>query len=120
LIVSVLPLLYFSGPAIWALVGNGTVLIVATMAAIGLATGHMLGGPDPGNRTVLALSTASRHPAVALAVAVAAGEESKPEVAAVLLYLVVAILVSIPYVRWRKKQAGRARAAVVTGHGAAK
>lgn len=120
LIVSALPLVYFSWPDIWALIGNGNVLIVAALAVIGLVTGHLLGGPDPGNRTVLALSTASRHPAVALAVAVAAGEEAKPEVAAVLLYLVVAIVVSIPYVRWRRKQAARAHAAIATSHGAAK
>jgi len=120
LIVSALPLLYSSWPAIQALFGNGTVLIVAAMAAIGLATGHLLGGPDPRNRSVLALSTASRHPAVALAVAVAAGEETKPEVGAVLLYLLVAIILSIPYVEWRKKRAEReAQASATAGRGAA-
>jgi BASS family bile acid:Na+ symporter len=106
LILSALPLIYASWPAIRALVGNGTVLIIAAMAAIALAVGHLLGGPDPDDRTVLALSTASRHPAIALAVAVAAGAESKPELAAILLYLIVAALVSVPYVAWRKRQSG--------------
>jgi BASS family bile acid:Na+ symporter len=108
LIASALPLLFVLWPSVQALVGNGTVAIVAAMAVIGLATGHLLGGPEPEHRTVLALSTASRHPAVALAVAVAAGEQTRPEVAAVLLYLLVAIVLSIPYVAWRKRQAARA------------
>ena len=120
LIVSGLPLLYFSWPAIQALFGNGTVLIMATMAAIGLATGHLLGGPDRGNRRVLALSTASRHPGVALAVAVAVGEESKPEVAAVLLYLLVAIILSVPYIEWRKRRAGSAPSSAISGQGTSK
>ena len=120
LIVSVLPLLYFSWPAVVALFGNGTVLIVATMAAIGLVTGHLLGGPDPGHRTVLALSTASRHPAVALAITVAAGEETKSEVGAILLYLIVAIVLSIPYVAWRSHQARTAPPSAMSGHRASR
>jgi bile acid:Na+ symporter, BASS family len=113
LIASALPLAYASWPAIRQLFGNGTVLIVATMAAIGLCVGHLLGGPRAENRTVLALSTTSRHPAIALTAAVAAGAETKPELAAILLYVIVALLVSIPYVAWRKRQAIAAQASVV-------
>jgi BASS family bile acid:Na+ symporter len=104
LIVSALPLAVAAWPAISALFGNGTVLILAAMAVIGLVTGHLLGGPQPDDRTVLALSTASRHPAVALAVAVVGGVESKSGLAAILLYLIVSALVSLPYVIWRKRQ----------------
>jgi len=120
LIVGALPLLYFSWPAIQALFGNGTVLIVAAMAAIGLAVGHLLGGPDPRNRAVLALSTASRHPAVALAVTVAAGEESRSEIGAILLYLLVSIVLSVPYVAWRSRKASTARASAIAGQGASR
>jgi bile acid:Na+ symporter, BASS family len=120
LIACALPVLYFSWPAIQALFGDGTVLVMAAMAVIGLATGHLLGGPDRGNRRVLALSTASRHPGVALAVAVAVGEESKPEVAAVLLYLLVAIILSVPYIAWRKRQAGSARSSAISGQATSK
>jgi BASS family bile acid:Na+ symporter len=104
LIASGLPLAYAAWPAIHALIGNGTVLIIAAMAVIGLAVGHVLGGPQADDRTVLALSTASRHPAIALAAAVAAGAETKPQLAAILLYVIVAVLVSIPYVAWRRRQ----------------
>ncbi len=104
LIGSGLPLAYASWPAIHALFGNGTVLIITAMTVIGLAVGHLLGGPQADNRTVLGLSTASRHPAIALAAAVAGGAETKSALAAILLSLIVALLVSIPYVAWRRRQ----------------
>lgn len=112
LFASALPLLWTAWPAIHALFGNGNVLLIAAMAASGLAIGHLLGGPDPDDRTVLALSTASRHPAVALAIGVAAGEESQKAMAAVLLYMLVAIIVSIPYVAWRKRSTAHAPVSV--------
>jgi BASS family bile acid:Na+ symporter len=105
LFASALTLLYFAWPSIAALIGDGAVVLLAVMAACGLAIGHVLGGPDSHNRSVLALSTASRHPAVALAIGVAAGEESKRALAAVLLYVLVAVIVSVPYVLWRKRLA---------------
>ena len=112
LIASALPLLYAAWPAIASLIGNGAAVLLAVMAMSGLAIGHMLGGPNADDRTVLALSTASRHPAVALAIGVAAGEESKRALAAVLLYVLVAVIVSVPYVMWRKRLARRPPVAV--------
>lgn len=108
LIVSALPLLYALLAAVRAFLGDGTAAVIAAMAAIGLGVGHMLGGPHPDDRTVLALSTASRHPAVALAVASSSGTELRPELAAILLYVIVAALISVPYVAWRKRQASAA------------
>ncbi len=116
LIASALPLAYAAWPEIHALFGNGTVLIIAAMAAIGLGVGHALGGPDADNRTVLALSTASRHPAIALAIAVAVGLESKTGLAAILLYLIVATLVSVPYVAWRRRQSTAAHTSFTSAH----
>src|SRR5450631_3731412 len=95
LIASALPLAYASWPMFRQLFGNGTALIVAGMAVTGLFVGHVLGGPEASDRTVLALSTTSRHPAIAMTVAIAAGAESKPELAAIPLYLIVALLVCI-------------------------
>lgn len=103
LILGVLPLAYSVWPAIRALIGNGTILIICALATIGLALGHMLGGPRADDRTVLALSTTSRHPAVALAAAVAAGVQLKPALAAIAMYVIVAALISVPYVAWRKR-----------------
>jgi BASS family bile acid:Na+ symporter len=76
-------------------------IIVFTL--IGLAVGQVLGGPDPDNRTVLALSTAVRHPGVAVAIAGAVTEDKKIIAAAVLLAAVVGAIVTIPYVKMRKK-----------------
>lgn len=100
---SALPMIYAAAPDIYALLGNGTVLIIATMVAIGLVIGHVLGGPDIAERTVLALSTSSRHPAMGLAIAVAVGVETRAGLAAILLYLIVSSVVCVPYVMWRRK-----------------
>ena len=100
-----IPLLMATWEAIVALFGNGTVLIMALVAAGGLLLGHALGGPRPEDRLVLALSTASRHPAVALAVATSGVMQTKQELAAVLLYVVVSVLVSLPYVMLRRRRA---------------
>ena len=105
LVAACIPLLMATWEAVVALFGNGTVLIMALVAAGGLLLGHMLGGPHPEHRIVLALSTASRHPAVALTVATSGVMQTKQELAAVLLYVVVSVLVSLPYVMWRRRQA---------------
>ena len=105
LVAACIPLLMATWEAVVALFGNGTVLIMALVAAGGLLLGHMLGGPRPEHRIVLALSTASRHPAVALTVATSGVMQTKQELAAVLLYVVVSVLVSLPYVMWRRRQA---------------
>ena len=55
------------------------------------------------------MATASRHPAVALAIATSGLEaQPKPELALILLYLVVATVVSIPYQKWRARSAAKA------------
>jgi BASS family bile acid:Na+ symporter len=108
LVVSALPVLVGLWPAVRALVGNGTVLAIVTMAVIGLAVGHTLGGPDADTRTVLALSTSARHPAVSLGVAVGSGVETQPALAAILLYLIASLLIAIPYVAWRRRESADA------------
>jgi BASS family bile acid:Na+ symporter len=85
------------------LIGNGTLLAIVVMTAIGLAVGHLLGGPLDEGRPVLALATAARHPAIAAAIAQAAFPDAPLVPAAVLLDLIVVALVSIPYTRWVKR-----------------
>jgi BASS family bile acid:Na+ symporter len=92
-----------AAPAMWSLIGNGTVLALAAFVLVGLAIGHFLGGPAPDTRTSLAISTASRHPGVALLLAQANFPAEKLVVAAVLLYLIVSTLVPIPYLLWTKR-----------------
>jgi BASS family bile acid:Na+ symporter len=114
LVVSVLPIFFTAWPAMVSLVGNGTIVAIVAFSLAGLAAGHLLGGPDPEDCAVLALATASRHPGVALAIASANFPGEKLVPAAVLLYLIVSALVSIPYLTWRRRQHGGIASAVET------
>jgi BASS family bile acid:Na+ symporter len=103
LLVCVVAILIAAGPSLWLLVGNGSVVAFAAFVVVGLAFGHLLGGPEPENRTSLALSNASRHPGIALALAQANFPGQKLAMAAVLLYLLVNAVLSIPYLLWTKR-----------------
>jgi bile acid:Na+ symporter, BASS family len=85
-------------PVAVALIGNGTIFAIVVFVAVGLAAGHYLGGPRDEDRIILALSTACRHPALALAIAGAMFPDEKRVVGAIVLYLVLNAVVSIPYV----------------------
>jgi BASS family bile acid:Na+ symporter len=96
-------LLIVHGRAILGVIGQGTLLVIVAVAAFGLLVGHLLGGPDPGNRGALASATVLRHPAVALLLAAGAFPEQEATViGTVLLYLLAALLLAVPYERWRK------------------
>jgi BASS family bile acid:Na+ symporter len=109
LILSVLPLLYKSWSAVTSLVGNGTLLTMIAFVIVGLTAGHLLGGPTLQDRSVLALACASRHPAIALAIATANFPNEKLVPAAILLYLLVSAIAVTPYLTWNKRQAQRTR-----------
>src|SRR3954470_3982399 len=57
LVLGVIPILVRVWPAMVSLVGNRTLLAMVVLVLVGLAAGHMLGGADAEDRTVLALST---------------------------------------------------------------
>jgi BASS family bile acid:Na+ symporter len=101
--------LYALWPTTRMYLANGVALMLAALAAIGLGVGHLFGGPLPSDRTALALSTASRHPGIALAIAMSGTVielKLKPVLAIILLYLVVAAIVSFIYQKWRAHAAG--------------
>jgi bile acid:Na+ symporter, BASS family len=104
LLGGVLCILAFSLPAAWELIGNGTILAFVAFAIVGLAVGHFFGGPASEERVTLALSTASRHPALALAIAGVNIPDERRVIYAVLLYLVVSALITIPYVAWQRRK----------------
>jgi bile acid:Na+ symporter, BASS family len=109
LAVSAVPILIGVVPTVFSLTTNGTVLGLGGFALAGLVIGHVLGGPEPDNRRVLALATASRHPAVALAIAHANFPEQSLAVSAVFLYLILSAILSALYLSWvKRKRAGRA------------
>jgi predicted Na+-dependent transporter len=74
-------------------------LIGMTFAA--LAIGHVLGGPGADDRTGLAVACATRH--VGIAMLVAASLPGPGTAVLVTAYLLAAALVSIPYLRWRRR-----------------
>lgn len=94
LILSLLPVLFRSAPAIWSLIGNGTLLSLAGFALGCYPSGFFLEAPRPENRRVLALASASRHPAIAAVIANANFPRQKFVLASVLLYMIVSGIVT--------------------------
>ena len=99
LLVGIIPPIVAMLPAMRALIGDGTLAVCAVLCIAALFIGHLLGGPDPGDRTVLALSSAMRHPAMAIALAKANFSHEPVVVPAILLYLLVAVVVRLPYMK---------------------
>ncbi|TNM60995.1 Na+-dependent transporter [Aliirhizobium smilacinae] len=110
LVIGVVPILFTMWGTIWATIVNGSLIALACFTILGLGVGHVLGGPEPGNRTALALATSTRHPGMALMIAATNFPDQKAAfMAVIILHLTVGALVSIPYLRWRK---GRDREAL--------
>jgi bile acid:Na+ symporter, BASS family len=103
LIAAFIPILIGEWPSMRELIGDGTVIAFVAATVLWLLVGHTLGGPRLEDRSALALATASRHPAVAMAVASASFPNQKLAPAAVLLAFLMSTLVSAPYMAWRKK-----------------
>lgn len=105
LLLGVVVLLIVQGRAILGAIGQFTLFAIVAVVVFGLLVGHLLGGPDPGNRGALASATILRHPAVALLLAsgVFPGHEATVT-GAVLLYLLIALLLNVPFERWRKSK----------------
>ena len=102
--LGVVVLLIVHGGAILGAIGQFTLFAIVAVVLAGLLVGHLLGGPDPGNRGALAEATVLRHPAIALLLASSAFPEHETTVfGTVVLYLLTALLLAVPYERWRKQ-----------------
>jgi BASS family bile acid:Na+ symporter len=99
LIASALPIIVKVARDIPPLIGNGTLLAMAIFAFVGFLSGHVLGGPDPDNRHTLALATASRHPAIALAIAHANFPREPLTAPAIVLYFLASGVLALIYNR---------------------
>lgn len=99
-------------PAMGALIGGGALAVAAATIIFALAAGHLLGGPDEGNRGALAVACAARHPGVAIALSVGVFPAQQPAILGfVLLYLLCNAVLTIPYVKWRKQHAKASQSA---------
>jgi len=87
-----------SWPALRSLILGGALFAMLALAAIAIGVGHWLGGPDPSDRSTLAIAAAMRHPGVAIAVATANVPEEPRLTAAILLYVLVAVILTSVYV----------------------
>jgi BASS family bile acid:Na+ symporter len=102
--LALLILLVAAAPAMLALIRHGGILIpMLIFLAVGLAVGHVLGGPDRNHCVVLALSTACRHPAIALSIA-AANFPGERFGAIILIYVLLGAMVAVPYLAWHRRQ----------------
>jgi BASS family bile acid:Na+ symporter len=99
--VAILGVLIVSLPVIWEVTSVWVVIPFLIFNAIALAIGHLMGGPEDENSVVLAFSTASRHPAIALTVATAAFP-GQSFTAAIMLCMVANAIVSAIYLRLRR------------------
>lgn len=105
LLASGLALLVAEGERLLA-VGWLPLLALGGMTLVALGIGHLLGGPDPDDRTALAVSCATRHVGIAM---LAASTVPGPRTGAlVLAYVVASAVVSMLYLTWRRKTRPRA------------
>lgn len=103
ILVAVVPVIAKNWGQIADLIGNGAVLAMAAVSAISLAIGHLLGGPDIGDRAALAIAASVRHPGISMSI-VATSIHDARVAAAVLLFMLVGLIVSIPYAAWIKRR----------------
>lgn len=103
LVISLVPLVADLWPAMADLIGNGSIAAIVAVVVVGLVSGHMLGGPNPLDRATLAISSALRHPGIAMLIAGANSAEPNVK-AAILLFLIVGLLTEIPYKVWYKRR----------------
>jgi bile acid:Na+ symporter, BASS family len=104
LVVAAVPVLLTTWSEMISLIGNGTLIALVAFTLVSLAAGHLLGGRNPDNRTILALAAATRHPGVALTIATQMFPDQHLVAPALLLYLFVSGIASAPYILWRMRQ----------------
>jgi BASS family bile acid:Na+ symporter len=102
--VAVLVLLLAMWRGIVGAIGGGAVAGMILFVVLGLVIGDVMGRPDRDHSVVLALSCASRHPAIALAVATA-NSPNQNFVGTILLYLLVNAVIGVAYLKWRQSAA---------------
>jgi BASS family bile acid:Na+ symporter len=108
--VAAVALAILTAPAMWALIGDGTIVAMVLFLVSGLAIGHALGGREPNYAVALALCTAYRHPAIAFSIASVNFPEQRFG-GAIVLYMIVGLIVGFPYVvRQRRRLQQRAQA----------
>jgi bile acid:Na+ symporter, BASS family len=89
--------------SVWEATGQGAVVAITIFIVASLAIAHMLGGPKRETSVVLGMSCACRHPAIAFAIASANFSDQRFG-GAIILYLILSLLIGVPYVRWNRSR----------------
>jgi BASS family bile acid:Na+ symporter len=103
LVVAAIALLASVWRSVWEATGQGAVVAIAVFIGSSLATGHLLGGPERETSLVLGMSCACRHPAIAFAIASANFPDQRFG-GAIILYLLLSLVIGVPYVRWNRSR----------------
>jgi BASS family bile acid:Na+ symporter len=90
--------------AILGAIGGGAVGAMVVFVVLALAIGDLLGQPEREHSIVLALSAASHHPAIALAIA-SANLPNEQIAGTILLYLLVNLVLGGLYIAWQHRSA---------------
>jgi hypothetical protein len=104
LILSLLPVLFRSAPTLWSLIGNGNPPESGRVCPGCYRIEFLARSPTAREPPVLALASASRHPAIAMVIAHANFPQEKYVLASVLLYMRVSgIVTSVALKRIRQE-----------------
>jgi BASS family bile acid:Na+ symporter len=105
-LAALLVLLVVVAPIVWREITVEQVLAALLFTVLALGVGHLLGGPEPAHSAVLAISSATRHPAIALSIATA-NYPGRNFAASVITILLVNGLVVPLYVKWVRRREPR-------------
>lgn len=99
-----------------ARLGGGTLALTVLVIAFALFIGHVLGGPDEGNRSALAITTAARHPGVAITIVSGLfPDEGGAILGMAALFWLTSFAMAIPYLKWRRRRVGATRRSADAG-----
>lgn len=106
LLLLIVVLLLKTAPLLLPFVGREllALALMAVMVLAALAIGLLLAGPQPRERTTVALVTSMRNPGLALLLATTHAPSQPGVKIAVLAYLLVTVLLSLPVLRWQQRQ----------------
>lgn len=104
LLLVVVVVLVTTSPHLLPFIGSNLLAVgfMGVMVLVSLLIGYLMAGPDPEERTTVSIVTAMRNPGLALLFAVLFGSTIQGLKLAILTYLLVTIIVEIPFVRWRQ------------------
>lgn len=97
LALSAAALLISQWKPLFSMFGSGVMIVLTIFSVVGAMVGHLLGGPEPENREVLALATSVRHPGIAITIAAINFPDEKSVPLVVVWHLIIGTVVAIVY-----------------------